>query len=753
MRRFVTAALSALALFTLTISIGQTANTETTAEADLVRKLGLHQIKVTSESNVITAILTCLTKNEEAILLPHSVSCVGYREGLTLLADHLPGAPTGFVASRDCPSGKSSPQSFDARRLGADAIVKLLKPPITIGTHGIRILNAIFCDRVNLVGLDLPFSIVIDKSIFNAGIEIRNLRTKGDLSIDGSFLFEQFRMVRSHVEGSLFGDGTFIAGLSLGTSTIDGSVSLTESVLFRYTQFQNSRIGRELSVRASVLSFFIAQFSHVDDLIDLSYSEARCAYHINKSEIGFIVARGAGFGTIGTPDDELLNTRLKLYAWRGPFNDKVKTILGNSEVQLIVREKERCINEYDRPYRAEFFVFDSTIKSSLCVTNFKWLAPREDSSNYNDFTSADPRADDKLHTTTIAINGNTVGSNLIIDLWDSKRGIDDKVAKRLHIFEMIGLKTGGLIIDFDDSSRNQTITVDGLQFERLYHAQASCEYGGSPTEPPVSVDRYLSMIADFTEKLQLPKAKDALKWLDSNTIGSTQPYTVFATAFDNAGMDSTPITVAPENLQLCERAADWLAASLIRGYCEGALRRRENNNGGQTASRIPAPNLVVAASSTPIGGWHQLGATIVNMGEQLSELVQLVFQGALWLLADNGYRPGKVIWGVLVTLFVFWIWFLLPLRVVGYTAKAGPGGPEQQSLDYRDKFVGAVKLRPLGPLFLFDRLLPAYRIVQRNYEIDQFYKRAAATKSETVIAPGCSDCKENPLRIRKRLRG
>ena len=722
MRCFAAVTFSVLALASLAISIAQAKTTDTSAEADLIAKLGLHPTKVNSEANVITAILTCLGKNDEAILLPHSVSCVGYREGLRLLSDHEPGAPTGFVANRDCPNSQSSPPPFDARRVAADAIAQLLKPPTKIGTHGIRILNAIFCNRLNLVGLDLPFSIVIDKSIFNAGIEIRNLRTKGDLSIDGSFLFDQFRMVRSHIEGSLFGDGTFIAGLSLGTSIIDGSVSLTESVLFLYTQFQNARIGRELSVRASALTHFIAQFSHVDDLLDLSYSEARCAYHINKSEIGFFVARGAGFGTIDIPDGDLSDTRSRLYGWLGPFNAKVNAILSNGEVKEAVSKKDKCINEYSRPYRAEFFVFDSIVKSSLCVTDFKWLAPREGSTYYNDFTSPDPRTDDEIRTTTIAIDGNNIGSNLIIDLWDSKPGIHDKVAKRLHKFEMIGLKTGGLIVDFDDSPRNQTITIDGLQFERLYHAQASCEYGGSPTEPPVDVDRYLSVIADFTSNLKLPKVKEALKWLDSNTIGSTQPYAAFAAAFDNAGMDSTPITVARENLQLCERAADWLSPSIIRGYCDGALRRRQNN-GGQTATRNPAPNIVVAASSTPIGGWHQLGATIVNIGEQLSELVQLVFQGALWALADNGYRPGKVIWWVVLTLFVFWVWFLWPLRVVGYTSKAGSGSPEQQSLDYRDKPTDPIKLRPLGPLFLFDRLLPAYRILQRHYEIDQYYKR------------------------------
>jgi len=87
-----------------------------------------------------------------------------------------------------------------------------------------------------------------------------------------------------------------------------------------------------------------------------------------------------------------------------------------------------------------------------------------------------------------------------------------------------------------------------------------------------------------------------------------------------------------------------------------------------------------------------------------------------------------------VTLFVFWVWFLWPLKVVGYTSKASPDSPEQQSLDYRDNSADPIKLRPLGPLFLFDRLLPAYRILQRHYEIDQYYKRIPATKSASDVA-------------------
>jgi hypothetical protein len=88
-------------------------------------------------------------------------------------------------------------------------------------------------------------------------------------------------------------------------------------------------------------------------------------------------------------------------------------------------------------------------------------------------------------------------------------------------------------------------------------------------------DQTLSIISDFNEALELPKVEDALKWLDLNTIGSTQPYTAFANAFRNVGADSTPITVARENRELCERAARWLPLEILKVFCRDAAKRRE----------------------------------------------------------------------------------------------------------------------------------------------------------------------------------
>jgi hypothetical protein len=101
-----------------------------------------------------------------------------------------------------------------------------------------------------------------------------------------------------------------------------------------------------------------------------------------------------------------------------------------------------------------------------------------------------PREDTEQYLrTTVAINGNTIGNNLIIDLWPRDTGeenLDYKVSERLHKLEIIGVTAGGLIIDFQDRNYSHITTeVDGLRVERIYHAHASCEYGGSKIAPPI----------------------------------------------------------------------------------------------------------------------------------------------------------------------------------------------------------------------------------------------------------------------------
>jgi hypothetical protein len=463
--------------------------------------------EVVNGADRIPAIASCLKKDQEAILLAHNVVCNDYRNGDAFFTEEVHDAPFDFKTG-ECDTDLSG--QVNARHLDSDAIQQLGHDK-SIGSRGIRIIGAIFCKRLELIRLTLPFSLVLDRAVFAKGIELRNIDIRGDLSFDGVLLLNWFQIIRSRIRGSLFSDNTFIDRLSVADTKIDNSASFAESVLFDSTQFHNVSVAKELSVRGSALSYFITQFSTIGEILDLSHSQARCAYHLNKSTIGYLIAKRTGFGTIAPPGPGG-PASLGYYVWNDDLSERVKKIISSPspEIQNRVSKSDSCINQSKKSYRAEFFIFDNNIKSSFCLSEFRWLAPR-DTGPYTppDFFGPRQGSYDYLRS-IVAINGNTIGNNLIVNLWpnhDLKTTIDHLVAQQLHKFEVVGVKAGGLIINFANINQNHITAVDGLQFERLYSAHASCKYGGSESAPPIYDDRTLSIIVNLAEPLKLPRLR------------------------------------------------------------------------------------------------------------------------------------------------------------------------------------------------------------------------------------------------------
>ena len=128
-------------------------------------------VPVNTETGKLPAIVQCLRQEKEAVLLSNGVECTDYRKGAAFLVGQAPNTPFNFDADRDC--SKNSSRPADARHLSEDAIQRLLSDPkLTVRPSGTPIFGAIFCERVKLVGLELPFSLVLDKSVFAKGIEI-----------------------------------------------------------------------------------------------------------------------------------------------------------------------------------------------------------------------------------------------------------------------------------------------------------------------------------------------------------------------------------------------------------------------------------------------------------------------------------------------------------------------------------------------------------------------------------------------------
>ena len=98
------------------------------------------------------------------------------------------------------------------------------------------------------------------------------------------------------------------------------------------------------------------------------------------------------------------------------------------------------------------------------------------------------------------------------------------------------------------------------------------------------------------------------------------------------------------------------------------------------------------------------------------------FQWMLFLLADYGLRPAKVVWSVAFTLLAFSLWFWFAMGIVGFEPKRD----EDQAAKSEPP-----PLWPVSFLFLFDRMIPAYKIRDEHYSIAKVYRRATAAEIDT----------------------
>jgi hypothetical protein len=263
--------------------------------------IGQEDVPPVRDADVVEGIGHCAVQGMETVLFAKVWKCAAYGEGDVLLKntlqeDNFPKMPGQVDASKACQD------PTDKRVLLKHAIKSIvLDSKNKIEPIGIRINGAIFCEKLDLVGLNLPYSLVIDHSIFVKGIEARNFQTKGDLSLDGGLVFGALMVMRSRIGGTIFGDGALIQKAEILDSEVHGSLLLRESVLLEPAIFDTVTIAGELSLRQSDFPYFLLQFSKVGGVLDLSGSQARCAYQLKKNEIGDLVAVDAGFGSSSPP--------------------------------------------------------------------------------------------------------------------------------------------------------------------------------------------------------------------------------------------------------------------------------------------------------------------------------------------------------------------------------------------------------------------------------------------------------------------
>jgi hypothetical protein len=663
-------------------------------------------------NTVVDAIWGCLTKAQEAVMLPDKVECKGYQAGADFLDERSPNMPLNVDSAAAC-----NEDSKDWRALNGDTIKAIArKSPVAIDQKGIRIIGAIFCEPLDLIGLELPYSLALDKSIFLKGIQGRSFRTRGDFSVDGSVIFGELYLARAHVDGTVFATQSLINKVRVLDAEVHGSLLFRDSLILELAAFDTVSLSGELSMRRALFPYLLIQFSKIGGVLDLTESQARCSYHLRKSEVGDLVAVGSGFGTAERSSDD----KGRLFSWylhresRAASDPYVlrSALLKAAETDPSGRaqkiaEDKLCDHPVASYLPGSLLVSDTQVKSSLCLRQFRWL----EGSKSNDQKSF------------ITFTGVNVAATASIDLAmvNSKSSAGSPDNRNL---EIIGFQTGSLMFHFEDSTQNPyRLLLSGIKFEHIYAAAENpCGYNpnfsdsdrkkaaavaaaeekaaaGSSSAPATASSEIKKTPADAVpsgsggksaiskddadpgSNFRSPHVEEVMSWLNRNSLATTQPFAAFVEVFQKHGEnnDAKALRIAKANLELCLKAqrvfGDWICKKNV-----------------DTPSQSKASSTVQSAGLSDVFAWG-------------TDFVSVVFGAVLWLIADNGYRPEKVGWFVVLAIAAFGMYFCLGLRVVGLLPK------EKQII------------LPMGILFLFDRLLPAYQIRADHYQIASFFKR------------------------------
>jgi hypothetical protein len=660
------------------------------------------------------AIVKCLSAGDEIVMAP-KLSCVARTTGDEIAGKaNMPLGKHGWNGDwNSICQDKSDPRRLPANIIKRIAAEKDVRPAPT----GIRIIGAVFCGSngdsaaLDLAGLELAYSVVIDRSVVNGFLDARNVRIKGDFSFDDTVILENLRLNRARVEGSVYGNRSFMDQLFVNDTQVTGTWWHMESIVFSDAQFVRANISGDLNMSKSAFSKLLVQSNHIGGTLNLDRSEARCAYHVNSSTVGYLAADRAGFGIVRTAEhpgnatidyawwNRAVSGTSKLYTQQMFESPIIKRIadaelarIGNSKPSDPKQSKSELIRGCEATSASqylEFYVLDSTVQAAFCLTSFVWMAPKSD-------------LPDIAHPISIvALNGTKINGNLIVDLWDDEHSSvgrlqpghkDYKLVRKKHKFEAIGITAGALIYDFDNA-RPYFTYIDGLKFDRIHKAKPACTNESS---------------TKLATHVELPSTNDVLLWLEKNAAPSSQPFMAFAAAFEQAGTSPTSLRVRQRTVELCGQTAGWFP--FVAPHCPGERFSPDFFAGSEEVSNKLKQSGVLSGASEVFSG--------------TGEILMLGFRWTLFLLADHGLRPAKVVWSVGIALLALFCWFWLILGIVGF---------EPKSKDNQVPAGQSPVLWPITFLFLFDRMIPAYKIREEHYAITKVYRKA--TEGEIKAGP------------------
>ena len=90
-------------------------------------------------------------------------------------------------------------------------------------------------------------------------------------------------------------------------------------------------------------------------------------------------------------------------------------------------------------------------------------------------------------------------------------------------------------MDFGAGTKNIVVSVNGLNFDRVYSARDKCENALSPRATKDAARPRGPNLPSFPPRLSLPEPGSVTAWVTKNSFKGTQPFAQFVNVFEKAG--------------------------------------------------------------------------------------------------------------------------------------------------------------------------------------------------------------------------
>lgn len=415
------------------------------------------------------------------------------------------------------PSTVSPSDPLSKRVLSSRFLETIISDPTyqaQIGPTGIRIVGAVFLERLILENIEIKDNLVLDRSIFRKGIDLDGASAAFNISLDQAIICETLTLKRSNISGELFIRGGTTGSIEAVDATIGKGINADNASVLYLFWLDRAKIGRLFSATESLLSHVIARSTVFDGDVLFDHTRIRCRFALSGSTIdGNLALVSPTFGSVQRSNGE------RFYGWYIPFS-KLKSLYKRRQFFRSAQYALKEANKRQSTCKRDIILDRMFVKGSICFNN---ILPRPNHP--------------PLNTSPFVISMDiTTVNNAFAIAWSRKDVSNNQ-------WLITNTKFGWLYSDLQKWPSNYSL-IDTV-YQNLSLSSKSCgDFLNRPSQKEVNnaVDKRNTTAAPGI----------VLQWLADSHPRSTQPFVNAITALKSARFDTRDIEIALEDFKLQE---------------------------------------------------------------------------------------------------------------------------------------------------------------------------------------------------------